>query len=152
MYDHDDDVEESGSSLRRKLEETLNENRALATELSGLKAKELIAEQGLGLVKPDDLVGVDLSEMADRASQLQQERATQQADLARDMLARRGLEGDELDQAVTDFLTPPEAPRDTAAHSRAREVAAIGGSAAPIRDTSNLMGLDAIEHALRHES
>jgi hypothetical protein len=139
--------EESGSTLRQKLESTLKENQELTSELSGLKAKELISEQGYGLVKPDDLMGVSLSEMAERAEALQGERQAMQADLAKDMLAKRGLEGDELERAVNDFLAPEA--QDTAAHSRAREVAAVGGVSTPANNTQNLMGLDAIDAALR---
>lgn len=139
--------EESGSTLRQKLESTLKENQELTSELSGLKAKELISEQGYGLVKPDDLTGVSLSEMAEKAEALQGERQAMQADLAKDMLAKRGLEGDELERAVNDFLAPEA--QDTAAHSRAREVAAVGGISTPANNTQNLMGLDAIDAALR---
>lgn len=139
--------EESGSTLRQKLESTLKENQELTSELSGLKAKELISEQGYGLVKPEDLTGVSLSEMAEKAEVLQGERQAMQADLAKDMLAKRGLEGDELERAVNDFLTPES--QDTAAHSRAREVAAVGGNSTPANNTQNLMGLDAIDAALR---
>jgi hypothetical protein len=139
--------EESGSTLRQKLESTLKENQELTSELSGLKAKELISEQGYGLVKPDDLTGVSLSEMAEKAEALQGERQAMQADLAKDMLAKRGLEGDELERAVNDFLAPEA--QDTAAHSRAREVAAVGGVSTPANNTQNLMGLDAIDAALR---
>lgn len=146
--DEEEDVDESGSSLRRKLEETLDKNRDLTTKLTGLTAKSLIEEHGHNLVKPEDLEGVDLSEMSDTAERLQQERSSQQADLARDMLARQGLAGDELDKAVTDFLSPEATGRGTAAHGRAREVAAIGGTAAPLVNPDALHGLDAIEFAL----
>jgi len=147
--DYDEYETESGSSLRRKLEETISEKQELATELAGLKAKELIQERGYGLVKTEDLLDVDLNEMAERAESIQAERHDQQAYLARDILAKRGLTGEELDKAVEDFLAPPDTVGDVAAHSRTREVAAIGGTAAPIRNTENLMGLDAIDAALR---
>ncbi len=149
MDDFEDDFEgESGSSLRRKLEEAYNDNRQLTTQLTGLTAKELIQEHGYGLVKVEDLLDTKLDEMAERAEQLQAERSGQQTDLARDMLAKRGLVGAELDKAVEDFLAPV-GTGDVSAHTRTREVAAIGGTAAPLRETSGLMGLDAIEHALR---
>ena len=149
MDDFEDDFEgESGSSLRRKLEEAYNDNRQLTTQLTGLTAKELIQEHGYGLVKVEDLLDTKLDEMAERAEQLQAERSGQQTDLARDMLAKRGLVGAELDKAVEAFLAPAGAG-DVSAHTRTREVAAIGGTAAPLRETSGLMGLDAIEHALR---
>jgi hypothetical protein len=145
----DGDVGESGSSLRRKLEEALTSKRQLTTELSGLKAKELITEHGYGLVKVEDLVDVDLDKMSTKAEELQQERTGQQVDLARDMLAKRGLQGVELDRAVEDFLAPGSGSGDAAAHTRAKEMSAVGGSSAPLRDTSGLLGLDAIDHALR---
>ena len=149
MDDFEDDFEgESGASLRRKLEEAYNDNRQLTTQLTGLTAKELIQEHGYGLVKVEDLLDTKLDEMAERAEQLQAERSGQQTDLARDMLAKRGLVGAELDKAVEDFLAPV-GTGDVSAHTRTREVAAIGGTAAPLRETSGLMGLDAIEHALR---
>ena len=149
MDDFEDDFEgESGSSLRRKLEEAYNDNRQLTTQLTGLTAKELSQEHGYGLVKVEDLLDTKLDEMAERAEQLQAERSGQQTDLARDMLAKRGLVGAELDKAVEDFLAPV-GTGDVSAHTRTREVAAIGGTAAPLRETSGLMGLDAIEHALR---
>ena len=150
-FDDEDDVEESGSTLRRKLEEALDRNRELTTELTGLKAKSLIEEHGHSLVKPGDLESVDLSEMADVAERLQSERSDQQADLARDMLARTGLDGDELDKAVDDFLSPEGPSRGSAAHGRAREVAAIGGNAAPLVNPDALHGLDAIQFALEQK-
>ena len=109
---------ESGSSLRRKLEETLTRER-------------------------------QLDKMSTKAEELQQERAGQQADLARDMLAKRGLQGVELDRAVEDFLAPGSGSGDAAAHTRAKEMSTVGGSSAPLRDASGLLGLDAIDHALR---
>ncbi len=151
MDDYDDDVEESGSTLRRKLEETLDKNRELTDELTGLRAKSLIEEHGHHLVKPDDLSGVELSEMADKAEALQQERTAQQADLARDMLARQGLAGEELDKAVADFLNPASG-QTTAAHSRAREVAAIGGDPTPLVNPDALHGLDAIQFGLQQKA
>ena len=70
MDDYDDDgvTEETGSTLRRKLEETISENRQLTAELSNLKAQEVIAENGYSLVKVDDLLDVNLSEMTEKAS------------------------------------------------------------------------------------
>jgi len=150
-YDDDEVTEETGSTLRRKLEETISENRQLTAELSNLKAQEVIAENGYSLVKVDDLLDVNLSEMTEKASLIQEERTNQQVDLAKDMLARKGYEGDELDKAVNDFLTPTQTPakQDVAAHQRTRTVSAIGGNATPVNDTTDLMGLDAIDAALR---
>ncbi len=152
MDNSDYGVDESGSSLRQKLEETLEENRRITTELSGLKASSLIEEHGYGLVKLEDLDGVALDEMADTALKLQEERQVQQVDLARDMLARRGLDGADLDKAVEDFLAPAGTNVSSAAHGRVKATSAIGGTAAPLRDTSTLVGLDAIEAGLREKT
>lgn len=151
VYDDDDDVDESGSTLRRRLEETLDRNKALTTELTGLKAKSLIEEHGHRLVKPEDLDGVEPDQMADRAQALQEERQTQQVDLARDMLAQRGLAGDELEAAVADFLSPSSG-QDTAAFGRVKETSAVGGNAARLVNPDALHGLDAIEFALQQRS
>ncbi len=142
----DEDEDESGSTLRRRLEETLDKNRELSSELSGLKAQAIVQEHGYSLVKPEDLDGVTPDEMIERAEAVQQERLGERDALARDILSNRGLSGSELDQAVNDFLTPSES--DTSAYSRAKETSAIGGSAAPLRDPRSLHGLDAIEYAL----
>ena len=100
-------------------------------------------------MKLEDLDGVALDEMADTALKLQEERQVQQVDLARDMLARRGLDGADLDKAVEDFLAPAGSNVSSAAHGRVKATSAIGGTAAPLRDTSTLVGLDAIEAGLR---
>lgn len=149
IYDEDDgqQVEESGSSLRQKLEDTLKEKNELARELSGLKADAIIKELGLSLVKPDDLKGVKLSEMTETAQTLHSERQAQQVELAREMLSRKGFEGEELDREVEAFLDVPAGP-DVAAHARVKEASQVGGTTAPVKDPRSLFGLDSIEAAL----
>tara|TARA_B100000131_G_scaffold228880_1_gene220657 strand:- start:3007 stop:3477 length:471 start_codon:yes stop_codon:yes gene_type:complete len=149
IYDEDDgqQVEESGSSLRQKLEDTLKEKNELARELSGLKADAIIKELGLSLVKPEDLKGVKLSEMTETAQTLHSERQAQQVELAREMLSRKGFEGEELDREVEAFLDVPAGP-DVAAHARVKEASQVGGTTAPVKDPRSLFGLDSIEAAL----
>ena len=149
IYADDDgqEVEESGSSLRQKLESTLQENKELTTKLSGYEAGAVINSNGYDLVKLEDLENVKPSEMADTAKALHEERQVQQVELARQMLSRKGFEGEELDREVEAFLDVP-AGRDVAAHARVKETSSVGGSTAPIKDPRSLFGLDSIEAAL----
>ena len=153
IYSEDDGqvVDESGSSLRQKLEDTLKENKELTTKLSGYEAGAVISDNGYDLVKPEDLENVKPSEMADRAKELHQERQTQQVELARQMLSRKGFEGEELDREVEAFLDVP-AGRDVAAHARVKETSSVGGSTAPVKDPRSLFGLDSIEAALAKQT
>ena len=149
--DDDGQEQESGSSLRQKLETTLQENKELTSRLSGYEAGAVISDNGYDLVKPEDLENVKPSEMADRAKELHEERQTQQVELARQMLSRKGFEGEELDREVEAFLDVP-AGRDVAAHARVKETSSVGGSTAPVKDPRSLFGLDSIEAALAKQT
>ena len=145
--DDDGQEQESGSSLRQKLEDTLKENKELTSRLSSYEAGAVISDNGYDLVKPEDLENVKPSEMADRAKELHEERQVQQVELARQMLSRKGYEGEELDREVEAFLDVP-AGRDVAAHARVKEASQVGGTTAPVKDSRSLFGLDSIEAGL----
>lgn len=107
-YDSDriDQVEreEGGRGLRKILEAALAENRKAYEENASLKAQRAVEVNGLSLVKPEDLAGVDVDDIEARALELQQEREAQRVDVVRTLFADRGLEGSELDKAVADFM------------------------------------------------
>lgn len=152
-YNFEAEIEEAekegGSGLRRKLEETLRKNREYANELSALRAQSLIGSEGFDLVKPEDLQGVvDPEEMRAKAKQLQEERAAEQESLLRATLARKGLEGEALDQAVADLLGVGESQTQDGAFGRVNETLKAGGAAAPIVNPQELHGVAAIEHGL----
>ena len=149
--DDDGQEQESGSSLRQKLEDTLKENKELTSRLSSYEAGAVISDNGYDLVKPEDLENVKPSEMADRAKELHEERQVQQVELARQMLSRKGYEGEELDREVEAFLDVP-AGRDVAAHARVKEASQVGGTTAPVKDSRSLFGLDSIEAALAKQA
>ena len=149
--DDDGQEQESGSSLRQKLEDTLKENKELTSRLSSYEAGAVISDNGYDLVKPEDLENVKPSEMADRAKELHEERQAQQVELARQMLSRKGYEGEELDREVEAFLDVP-AGRDVAAHARVKEASQVGGTTAPVKDPRSLFGLDSIEAALAKQA
>ncbi|MBF83486.1 MAG: hypothetical protein CL489_03315 [Acidobacteria bacterium] len=154
-FDDNDDISEmSGGTLRQKLEETLEQNKSLRTELTGLKAQEVIQQHGLSLVEPTDLDGVDIGQLEERAREIQEDRRGQQEKLARDLLAKRGYEGEELDRQVEDFLGPaPDSGShaDAEAHDRARKVGAISGQPTPLNNPASLTGVQAIEWALENK-
>ena len=137
-----------GKGLRAKLEEALAEKRELQAELAALRAREVVREKGLDLVKPDDLKGVALDQLEQRAVELQQERERQQRELVRAALTRKGLSGTALDEAVEAFLAGDSAAEGGDGEQDVAGVAArVGG--APVRaDQSDLHGVAAIEAAL----
>jgi len=144
----------SGGALRQKLEETLDQNKSLSSELSGLKAQAVIQQHGLSLVEPTDLDGVDIGQLEQRAQEIQEDRRGQQEKLARDLLAKRGYEGDELDRQVEDFLGPaPDSGShaDADAFNRARQVGAMSGQPTPAINPEKLTGVQAIEWALENK-
>lgn len=66
--------QESGSSLRAKLEGALDANKTLTAELAREKAHRVISEKGLDLVSPEDFEGASPDEIAEKAEALQQTR------------------------------------------------------------------------------
>ncbi|MBO59907.1 MAG: hypothetical protein CL440_06855 [Acidimicrobiaceae bacterium] len=154
-FDDEDEISQmSGGALRQKLEQTLEENKLLASELSGLKAHEVISEHGLSLVEPTDLKGVDISQLEQRAREIQEDRRAQQEKLARDLLAKRGYEGEELESQLQDFLgSEPVAPThaDAEAITRAQQVGAVSGQPTSIINPETLSGVAAIEYALEQK-
>lgn len=144
-----DDLNESGSELRRKLEEALEENRVLREQNLGYTARALIQEKGYTLVKPEDLQGVSVEDLGTRAEQLQQERLDHEAGVARKLLERQGLQGDALEDAVRSLLAgtapAPVAAPEPDAWDRARSLHEVSGAPVPVVNPENLHGLDAIE-------
>lgn len=136
---------ESGSSLRKKLEQALKENRTLKSDVNSLRAEKLISEKGFSLVKPEDLQGVDLEELEEKAGALHKEREDQQLDGIRQVFRRKGLDGDDLEKAVTEFVGTPE-ERDEAL-GRIRSTSSLTGTPVKLVNPENLHGEDLLKHA-----
>lgn len=108
-FDEDlDQVErdEGGRGLRQRYEAALAELKDRDNRLFTFEARNVIEEHGLSLVKPEDLAGVSLQELEERARAVQAEKVDAQKDLARTVFAKRGLAGEELDKAVEEFIAP----------------------------------------------
>lgn len=98
--------EEGGRGLRQRYEAALAELKDRDNRLSTFEARNVIEVHGLSLVKPEDLAGVSVAEMEERAKAVQAEKLEAQKDLARTVFAKRGLQGEELDKAVDEFVAP----------------------------------------------
>ena len=137
--DEDEDEQESAKTLRTKLERALVENRTL-------KAEKILSAGNYDLVKPEDLAKVETDKLEEAATTLQAERVEIQKGLIRDTFAKRGLEGDDLEAAVTEFIGGP-ADEDEAL-DRIAETASIGGVRPAVVNTSKLTGVAAIAAGL----
>lgn len=94
-----------GGTLRKKLEEALSSNKDLEQRLVTREAQSVIAEKGFSLVKPEDLEGVAPDQVEAKAKELHEQKAAERAETVRSVFEEKGLEGDDLDQAVEEFLT-----------------------------------------------
>ncbi len=135
----------SGSVLRQKLEQALKENRTLKGDVASLRAERLISEKGLSLIKPEDLQGVDPDELEVKALALHKEREDQQLDGIRTVFRRKGLDGDDLEKAVADFVGP-EAEHDEAL-GRIRSTSSLAGAPVKLVNPENLHGEDLLKFA-----
>lgn len=140
---------EGGKGLRAKLEEVLEQNRKLETANQDLAARNVLADPKFSLVKPEDLVGVPLDKIGERAEQFQAERSTLQNDLLRSALEARGFQGEELEDMVLKATGQSAAEVETArAVNRARSLGTVDSTTVPLTDNSKLHGKDAIHAAL----
>lgn len=149
-----DEVEkrEGGKGLRRKLEEALKENRQLRGVAVSAEAAKVIGEKKLSLVKAEDLSGVELDQLEAKAVELQEQRIAERTEVIKGVFASKGLDGEDLDTAVEDFLGGSgEAAQEDSPWSAVHEASAADGKPAPAVDPSKLHGVQAIEFALAQQ-
>jgi hypothetical protein len=140
-----EETNESGGSLRAKLEQSLKSGAELAAEVAKYRAKDLISDKGLQYVTPEDLAGVGLNELETKALELEGVKKGQQEAAVRQAFKNKGLTGDELDRAVQELLGPPS---DTeAATDRIRQVGKIQGLPPNRNDDTDLFGPSRIRAA-----
>jgi hypothetical protein len=133
--------QESGGSLREKLESTIAANKALEAELA-----KNVAEK-FRHVKPEDLTGVSYHEMAAKASQLEQAREEQRKQILLEALNERGIQGDDLDAALAK-VTGTNAGDQAQATSRLASVGTLQGTPPGPPQTEGLWGRDRIRAAV----
>ena len=91
MGSEGDELEESGSALRAKLEAALAEANQLRSQSASLLAEKVVRDEGLKYVKPEDLTGVDSSQLADKAREIEAARTAERNELLQSVLAENGL-------------------------------------------------------------
>ena len=124
--------EESGGSLRRKLESEIAAKKELMNELAALKAKAVISEKGFDLVNPEDLKGVAPAEVEARAEALQQERLEVAQRYLGNVLGIQDVDGD-VAEALKGLIGKDGKP-SAEGLSRARELNSISGDPVSRRD------------------
>jgi len=139
-----------GGSLRTMLQEKIGENNRLQQELHGMRASTLIQEHGFTLVSAEDASNIAAEDLETSLRSLQEERVVGQADTVRSVLAQQGLEGDALEQAVSNVFNgevPAVAGVTSAsaeASGRQRDLSSIPGKPPGAVSTLDLHGRDAI--------
>lgn len=126
--DDGNDGEESGGSLRKKLEAALKENADFKGRLVTLEAQNLIREKGYKLITAEDLKEVGIEDLAKKAESLENERADMGKKALRQSLESRGLTGDVLEQTVAAAFGETEGEASQAALDRIREVGNTTGT------------------------
>jgi hypothetical protein len=119
--------QETGASLRKKLEEALSGQKALAKELRKERTSRVLALNPL--VSETELADVPLDEVETRAAQLQVAHSEKKDVLLRESLKDRGLD----DEAIDAFLAKDpssEQSSTTAVIDRIRGVSRTAGEPA----------------------
>jgi hypothetical protein len=94
-----DDDQESGRSLRDRLEAEIARNKEIATRLAQRVA------QDFPHVSAEDLAGVSPDELETKAAELNQLKKQEREDILRSTLEERGLSGEQLDVAVQKLVS-----------------------------------------------
>lgn len=147
MDDGSLDGTESGGQLRAKLEAALAANKTLTEEVLGFKAEKVISAKGFKFVTPEDLHGVGLDELETKAAEVEAAKAAQRESVVKQVLADKGLQGDQLDAALKNLLSPEQAQAD-AAIGRLAEVGRIQGNVPSTAGEQGLFGKSRIRAAL----
>lgn len=142
---------EAGSTLRSKLEHQLEENKALKAQLAPLLAANEIATKGYKFVKPEDLSGVDPTELAAKAAALEDANRKVHADVLRSVLADQGVPEAELDAAVESHLNPDQREDHAVVSGRLASLGRVTGSIPETDKDRGLTGQDRIAAALNEK-
>jgi len=146
-WDDESGQEPTGGQLRERLEQTLKQNKALESELVGLKASQVIEAEGLKFVKAEDLAGVPLADLSTKAKAIEAERQATRIEVLKDIYREQGVSEEQLTAAVAEFqgTKPGASAADFAALTR---LGSVGGSTPPKVDVSQLHGMELAKWAM----
>lgn len=150
----DDNDPESGSKLRQLLQKEIASRRKAEDELTTYKVKDVLSVEGFDLVKPEDLEGVSVDKVEERARALQEERETVREAVLRDFLERQGIEGDALEDMVKEYAARSDAPNVEARETlgRARQVGKLDSNPVSSVNVRDLHGVDALTAAFEADA
>lgn len=145
---------EEASGLRKRLDEQAQETNRYKQMAAEAKATEVLGSGQFHLVEAADLKGLDPEKIEERAKEIQSERAGIFRKGIEAQFRNQGLTGDDLDQAVNEFLAQQERPSaaggdEQDAYARVSSIGAGGGAPPPIVDVNKLNPEQKIEHGLR---
>jgi hypothetical protein len=153
-FEDDDELgDEDATGLRKQLGKLGKENKALSEKLARFELKDMLTSKGFDLVKPDELVGVDVDQREKRAEELQTERRGMQEELLRKALGPMVEDTDALEGMVNDLLGKRSEQSEQAEQfGRAKELSGLESLQNPIVDPRQLHTEDAITYALSQKS
>lgn len=141
-----DDDQESGRSLRDRLEAEIARNKEIATRLAKRVA------QDFPHVSAEDLAGVSPDELETKAAELNQLKKQEREEILRSTLEERGLSGEQLDVAVQKLVSGEDSvvtaePSMDASTARVASLGKLQGTV-PKPSTEGLWGASKIRAAV----
>lgn len=106
--------QESGGSLREKLEQALAANATITSELVSYKAKDLISANGYKHVTVEDLQGVSLGEIEAKAGEIETQKAAQAEAVLKTVLGSKLGDDVDLDAVIANLLGNADKVEDAA--------------------------------------
>ena len=143
----------TGGEFRQKLEDALEENRKLKGLVSTYAAEKTIRDEGLDLVKVEDLSDVPAEDIITKAKELQEQRFAERRSTVIDVLRKTGVPETDVEAQAEAMLKgelqvgAQDQPADADAWSRVLG-ASQGGTPVPAVNQSELHGSDAIAYGL----
>ncbi len=134
-----DDENLSGSALRKKLEQAIEQNRDLRSKVASFEATEVIGRLGLKNVTAADLVGVAPKDLEAKAQEVEAQKAAEKENILKAALVDRGLNADQIESALA-ALTDPKGLALSEQIGRAADLVRAGGTPVPKTETEGLSG------------
>jgi len=103
----------TGGELRKRYEDTLKTLRERDSEVALLRADKVIRDNGYTLADPQALVGVEASELEEKARELHEAKWSDQTSLIRRHFESQGMSGEVLEDAVRKFVDGGETTAGT---------------------------------------
>lgn len=131
---------QTGTDLRTQLETTLARNKVLEADNHNLKVEKVLSTSNFELVTSDDLQGVPLDKVEEKAKEIEESKRATQDSLIRKGLEARGWDAEEIDTFISGQTPEPKVNEDEQAHSRLRRLQSL--DAQPVRPANPADGAE----------